>query len=281
MTHTILISGASKGIGRATALRLAKDGHRVLAGVRSEDDAVSLRSDALGVLEPVFLDIARPASLDEFCSTHGARLDDGGLHGLVNNAGRLLPGALEFTSMEAWRDLFDVNLFGHIDLTQRMLPFLRRSRGRIVFVSSINGHVALPMGAPYCASKFAMEGLAGSLRRELHRFGVNVSTIVPGGTDTQMLEGSKASTEEAVAAIQGDGAEIYRRVGQGLIKAGAKFRGMATPPERVADAICHALVAKKPRRRYVVGKDAKALSALKAVTTDGMLDVALRKMLKI
>ncbi len=278
MTQLILITGASTGIGRATALELAAKGHTVLAGIRNQDAADELISASGGALEPVFLDIADTGSLDTFCSTYASRFEENGLQGLVNNAGLFGAGPLEYTSMEKWRKMFDVNVFGHVDLTQRLLPYVRKARGRIVFTSSASTRLALPLGGSYCGAKFAIEGIADSLRRELHSFGVKVSIVEPGAIETPMLNATKETYERLADELQGDGADTYRNVASGIAKAVAKFASQSTPPERIAKAILHALFSSNPKVRYFVGTDAKILSTLAAITTDKVMDAILRKM---
>lgn len=278
MSELILISGASTGIGRATALKLAAEGHSVLAGIRNQEAADELESASKGKLEPVFLDIASSDSLEKFCSDYGNRLEANGLNGLVNNAGLILTNPLEHMPMDTWRKMFDVNVFGHVELTQRMLPFIRQCTGRIVFTSSASTRVALPLGASYCGAKYAIEGIGDSLRRELASFGIKVSIIEPGAIETPMLHETKDAYDEVAESIDGGGADKYRHVAKRLSETVAKFASQSTPPEKVADAISHALFATKPKIRYFVGTDSKVLSSLAALTTDRVMDGIIRKM---
>lgn len=281
MQKTILISGASSGIGRATALRLARDGYKVLAGVRTQDAANELLATVPQNLEPVFLDITDEASLDTFFLSYAPMFEESGLYGVVNNAGTVQAGAFEFTPVTIWKQQFDVNFFGHVSVTHRAVPYVRRARGRVIFISTLGGQVGYPMAGPYCASKFALEGAADSLRRELHPFGAKVSVVEPGGTATRMLDALVAAADEAVARVTGDGADTYRRVGSGFSTAAKQFQGMATDPEKVVDAICHALFSQRPKIRYRVGPDAKLLLSLKAVVPDRVMDFILRKAMKL
>ncbi len=280
MGKLILISGASTGIGRAAALRFAEEGHEVLAGVRNETAADELRESSGGKLTPVHLDITEEGTLDKFCKEYAERLNQKGLDGLLNNAGVAVVGSVEHTSLKKWRDQFDVNFFGHVEMTRRVIPAIRKAHGRIIFTGSIGGKLAFPMGGPYCASKFALEGLADSLRREMHDFGVSVSIVEPGGVETPMLESANDMIQIAIDAVSGDGAETYRQTGEGLKKAMDGFRSMASPPEKVVDAFRHALFSSKPKARYLIGKDAKFQSALKRTLPDSALDAFLRKMMK-
>ena len=279
MGKSVLISGASTGVGRAAAVRFARDGHEVLAGVRNEDAADKLLEETNGSLTPVFLDITNRESLQNFQDKYAENFAEQGLDCLINNAGVAKAGSVEHTPSEKWREQFDVNFFGHIELTRRLIPYIRKARGRIVFTGSIAGKLAFPMGGPYCASKFALEGLADSLRREMHVFGVSVSIVEPGGVKTPMLESAAGMIQEAIDAVSGDGANTYRETGEGLKKATDQFRKMASSPEKVVDAFQHALFSRNPKARYVVGQDAKFQSALKRTLPEAWLDAFLRKMM--
>jgi NAD(P)-dependent dehydrogenase (short-subunit alcohol dehydrogenase family) len=171
MMRTALVTGASSGIGRACALRLVSSGWRVLAGVRRSGDAPK------GTQE-VLLDVTNP----EHVHAVAERVDE--LHGLVNNAGIAVAVPLEFIPLDELRRQFEVNVFGQVAVTQALLPQLRRSKGRIVFVGSIAGKSALPFLGPYAASKHALEAIADSLRVELQPFGVGVSIVEPGTIKT-------------------------------------------------------------------------------------------------
>ena len=199
----------------------------------------------------------------------------------MNNAGTVQWGAFEFTPVDLWKQQFDVNFFGHVSITHRAVPYVRRAKGRIIFISTIGGQVGYPMTGPYCASKFALEAAADSFRRELHPFGAKVSVVEPGGTATRMLDVLRTTADDAVARVAGDGAETYRRIGSGLIAAPEQFRGMATAPEKVVEAICHALFSRRPKIRHRVGLDAKLLLSLNAVVPDRVMDFVLRKIMKL
>ena len=278
MTELIVISGASTGIGRATALKLASEGKAVLAGVRNEKAADDLLTASEGQLKPVFLDIAKPDSIEKFIADHEENISSNGLHGLVNNAGLLQTAPLEHMPMSTWRHMFDVNVFGHVELTQKLLPFIRDAKGRVVFTSSASTRVSLPLGAAYCGAKNAIEGVGDSLRRELAPFGVSVSIVEPGAIETPMLHETKNEYDKVAESITGGGAEVYRHVANRLSETMTKFASQSTPPEKVAEAISHALFSPKPKARYFVGTDARTLCSLAAVTTDRTMDRILKKM---
>ena len=181
---SVLITGASTGIGRAAALRLAGKGWTVLAGVRDREAAESLVADAPpGSLTALTLDVTDAAQI----AAAVAQLPASGLDALVNNAGIGIGGPLELVSSEDLRRQFDVNVFAQVAVTQAMLPALRRASGRIVFISSIGGRVAMAFTAPYAASKHAIEAFGDALRVELRTSGVQVALIEPGSVaDTDL-----------------------------------------------------------------------------------------------
>ena len=278
MIEQIIISGASTGIGRATALKLASQGKTVLAGVRNERAANDLLTDSKGKVQPVFLDIAEPGSITKFVADHEETLASNGLHGLVNNAGLIHTAPLEHMPMSTWRRMFDVNVFGHVELTQKLLPFIRKIKGRVVFTSSASTRVSLPLGAAYCGAKNAIEGVGDSLRRELAPFGVKVSIVEPGAIETPMLHETKNEYDKVAKSMNGGGAEVYKHVANRLSETVSKFASQSTPPEKVAEVISHALFSAKPKARYFVGTDARTLSTLAALTTDRTMDRILKKM---
>jgi NAD(P)-dependent dehydrogenase (short-subunit alcohol dehydrogenase family) len=192
---TFLVTGASTGIGRATALRLDRAGHRVLATVRREEDGSALAGAASERLEPLRLDVTDRESI----AATAERLDGGGdsrLDGLVNNAGTAIAGPLELLPIDDFREQLEINLVGQVAVTQAMLPALRRARGRIVFVSSIGGRMAFPFNGPYHASKWAIEAVGESLRNELRPWGIEVSLVEPGSVATPIWAKGQARADE-------------------------------------------------------------------------------------
>jgi NAD(P)-dependent dehydrogenase (short-subunit alcohol dehydrogenase family) len=270
--RTVLVTGASTGIGRATALRLDTAGWKVFAGVRREEDANSLRSSASGSLEPVILDVTDEGQIAAVAEHLGDRLD-----GLVNNAGVALPSPLETMPLDDFRRQVDVNVVGQIAVTQANLPAIRTAAGRIVFVSSIGGRMALPFLGAYHAAKFAIEAVGDCFRQELRPWGISVSIVEPGSIATPIWGRGIESGDEITgrtprqADLYGAAIERYKRV----IKQTAD-RGI--PPEKVAQAIEHALAAPHPRTRYLVGLDAKLQARLKYVVPTRVLDRVVARM---
>jgi NAD(P)-dependent dehydrogenase (short-subunit alcohol dehydrogenase family) len=268
--RSVLVTGASTGIGRATALRLDGAGWRVFAGVRKEADAESLRQDASPHLVPVILDVTESEQIAAAAERIEAESNDG-LDGLVNNAGVAIPGPLETIPLDDFRRQLEVNLVAYVAVTQALLPQIRRAEGRIVFVSSIGGRIAFPFGGPYHASKFGTEAIGDVFRQELRPWGLRVAIVEPGSIDTPIWErGQRKATEiEAKAPgtdlLYGSAIEKFRKVIQDTAERGI-------PPEKVAKAIAHALESSRPRTRYLVGLDAKVQARLKPLIPTPLFD---------
>src|SRR3954454_3243317 len=193
--RSVLVTGASTGIGRATALRLDGAGWQVFAGVRKEEDAASLRAEASERLSPLILDVTDAGQIAAAAEVI-EREADGGLDGLVNNAGVAVPGPLETVPLEDLRHQLEVNLVAYVAVTQAMLPQIRRAEGRVVFLSSIGGRIAFPFGGPYHASKFATEAIGDVSRKKLRPWGLRVSLVEPGSIDTPIWERGQRKGEE-------------------------------------------------------------------------------------
>lgn len=268
--RSVLITGASTGIGRATALWLDAAGWRVFAGVRRESDAESLRAAGSERLAPLILDVTDPdriaAAAERVAAEAEACLD-----GLVNNAGVAIPSPLETIPIDDFRRQVEVNLTGQVAVTQAMLPSIREARGRIVFISSIGGRIAFPMTGPYHAAKFGIEAVGDVFRQELRPWGISVSIVEPGSIDTPIWERGERSADEIGSrsprreVLYGKAIESYRKV----IKETAE-RGI--PPQKVAQAVEHALSAGRPRSRYLVGLDAKLQARLKPLIPTPLFD---------
>jgi NAD(P)-dependent dehydrogenase (short-subunit alcohol dehydrogenase family) len=281
-----LITGASTGIGRATALRLARSGWTVLAGVRENSAGEQLAAEpgADGRLLPLALEVtdagqvARAAErVSELVAGRGRT--PGGLDALVNNAGIGVGGPLELVAPEDMRRQFEVNVLAQVTVTQAMLPALRRARGRIVFVSSIGGRVATPFVAPYAASKHAVEALADGLRIELATSHVQVALVEPGSVATPIWDKGRAEAERVT--IPADLQEQYGHVPAAMDKILEDTSRRGIPPEVVAATIERALGARRMRARYLVGRDARLMLMLKRALPDHTFDRVLRRALGV
>jgi NAD(P)-dependent dehydrogenase (short-subunit alcohol dehydrogenase family) len=253
---SVLITGASTGIGRACAQALDANGWRVFAGVRREEDGRALAEGASDRLEPVTLDVTDEASISAALERVGGASPEG-LAGLVNNAGIAVTGPLEFLPLERVRRQLEVNLIGQLAVTQAALEPLRRARGRIVNMSSVGGRTALPFVGPYAASKYALEALSDSLRRELRRWSVDVVLIEPGAIATPIWDKGDSEAAALRDQLPPRAHELY---GSSLdrLQRLARERGEGgLPPERVAATVLRALTARRPRARYVIGREAR------------------------
>jgi NAD(P)-dependent dehydrogenase (short-subunit alcohol dehydrogenase family) len=267
----VVVTGASTGIGQATALHLDSVGFTVFAGVRRDEDAERLRSRATAKLLPIRLDVTDSDSI-EAAAAEVARETAGALAGLVNNAGVAISGPLEFIPVDEFRRQLDVNVVGQVAVTQAFLPMLRRAKGRVVNIGSIGGRVALPLLGPYAASKFAMEAITDSLRREVRKWGIEVSIVEPGAISTPIWE---KSTAAAGALVENAPAETQTLYGDMIANVSRQVEDIpkrGLEPIAVARVVEHALTAEKPKTRYLVGRDAKARAALARVLPDRTLD---------
>lgn len=262
--RSVLVTGSSTGIGRATALQLDHAGWRVFAGVRKPEDADSLRAAGSERLTPVMLDVTDDEAISAAAAMLAGELGEAGLDGLVNNAGVAIPSPLETMPIEAFRRQVEVNLTGQVAVTQAMLPLIRSARGRIIFVSSIGGRIAFPLTGAYHAAKFGVEAVGDVFRQELRRWGISVSIVEPGSIDTPIWDSGERAADEIggdVAAreeLYGKAIASYRKVTRNLAERGIE-------PGKVAEVIEHALTSARPRSRYLVGLDAKTQARVKLV----------------
>lgn len=268
----VVVTGASTGIGRATALRLARGGHHVFAGVRREEDAASIREQFVAGLEPLMLEVTDPASIDAAAKQVGASVGGAGLVGLVNNAGITRGGPVEAVDLDDLRHVLEVNTIAPVAVTQAFLPLVRRAPGRLVFVSSIGGRVAGPIIGPYNASKFALEALADALRLELRPWKIHVAVIEPGAIQTEIFGKARSLKDEIMGGFS---PEIRRRYGAMVDNVLHRFDELeknALDPDEVAKSIEHALTADGPHTRYLVGLDARVQAVAGWLLPDGLAD---------
>jgi NAD(P)-dependent dehydrogenase (short-subunit alcohol dehydrogenase family) len=268
--RSVLVTGASTGIGRATAMRLDSSGWRVFAGVRKEDDAESLRAEGSERLVPVILDVTDAEQIAAAAERIGTESDEG-LQGLVNNAGVAVPGPLETIPLDDLRHQLEVNLVAYVAVTQALLPQIRRAAGRVVFLSSIGGRIAFPFAGPYHASKFATEAIGDVFRQELRPWGIEVAIVEPGSIDTPIWGRGQQKAEEVEArspqtnVLYGAAIAKFRKVIEDTAERGI-------PAEKVAKAISHALESSRPKTRYLVGLDAKVQARLQPLIPTRLFD---------
>ncbi|MFI6287459.1 SDR family oxidoreductase [Streptomyces sp. NPDC051018] len=263
----IVVTGASTGMGESAARELARRGFHVLAGVRRDRDADAVRANGI---EPVILDITRPEHVEALA----ARIADDprALHALVNNAGIQVNGPVETLPITQWRRVFEVNLFGHIAVTQALLPALLLSRGRVINISSVGGKVAMATYGAYAGAKFALEAVSDSLRREVEPLGVQVVVVEPGGVRTRIASRGIATANDLAAMMTPDQVERYGS----LVQANNTLMDRGTSSGLTADAaarvIAKAVTARRPRTRYTAGRDAALVTRLARVLSDRALD---------
>ena len=254
---SVLITGASRGIGKATASRLALNGWDVYAGVRNAGDGEALVEESGGRIRSIVLDIT---DADQVGALHHALPRT--LDAVVNNAGIVVGGPIEGVALSELRRQFEVNVVGQVAVTQAVLPKLRPARGRIVFVSSLSGRISSPMTGAYSGSKFALEAIADALRLELRPWRMPVVLVEPAQTDTDMWRTAEELLENTVGDLSPEMRMLYARHIDGQRVAIPKARKMAAPVDGVAETIERALTAKRPRARYVVGRAPRAVAGV-------------------
>lgn len=268
----VVITGASTGIGKTTALHLDSLGFRVFAGVRKDRDGEHLKRESSGRITPLRIDVTDASTITSAAGTVTNIVDGAGLAGLVNNAGIAVAGPLEFLPLDEIRQQFEVNVFGQLAVTQAFLPLLRKARGRIVNMGSISGRVSYPFIAPYSASKFALESFTDALRVELMPWGISVSIIEPGNIATPIWEKSIAASDDLQSGLPQAAKELYRPMVTSVRQAAERSGKNAIPAIVVARAVAHALTARRPKTRYLVGRDARIQLILRKLLPDRVMD---------
>jgi short-subunit dehydrogenase len=266
MSKTVLVTGASSGIGRATAIYLAQNGYNVYGAARRMDMLQTLKE--YGV-KPIALDVTKDDSMVECVAATG------GIDILVNSAGLGSYGALEDVPLSEAKNQMDINLFGVARLIQLVLPQMRANKyGKIINISSVGGKVGLPMGVWYHASKFAIEGMSDSLRNEVRQFGIDVIVIEPGGTKSEMT-GIGAKDMMRVS-----GHTVYKGLANHLQRMYSDMEKNAVEPVVIAQLIKKGIEAKHPKTRYIGGTMAKPMLFLRKILSDRMFDKMLMSQMK-
>jgi NAD(P)-dependent dehydrogenase (short-subunit alcohol dehydrogenase family) len=272
---TVVITGASTGIGRATALRLARAGFDVLAGVRREEDGADLRAQD-GRIEPVLVDVTDAGQI----ATLAARVGALPLAGLVNNAGIAVAGPLEGVPIDLVRRQYEVNVFGLLAVTQALLDPIRAGQGRIVNIGSIGGRINTPFVGPYSSSKAAVRSLSAALRRELRPWDIRVALVEPGALDTPIWRKGEAGAQETIDALPDRVRSLYARPLDALVAATRKIAANASSADDAAQAIEHALTAERPKAIYTVGREARIQGALHSVLPARTFDALVARAMK-
>ena len=277
----ILITGASTGIGAACAIGCAERGMTVFAGVRDLVAGDALQATGGKAIIPVQLDVTDGESITSAADVVARQVGEAGLSGLVNNAGIAIGSPLELIPLQQLRRQFEVNVVGQIAVTQAVLPLLRRARGRIVNMGSIAGRGTIPMMGPYSASKHALEALTDALRLELYPWGIEVSIIEPGAIATPIWDKSMQTSVDVESEMPADGRHLYEAAARSVRESVGQAAARAIPADAVVKAVLHALTAKRPNTRYLVGWDAKLRAVMVRWLPDRLQDWILKKVLKL
>ncbi len=261
---SVLITGASTGIGKAVAVHLAEEGWMVFAGVR---DIADVPAGA----QAVELDVT---SLDSVASavTEISRTTGGTLDAVVNNAGIPVTGAVETIPSEDFRRIVDTNLIGHFEVTKAVLPMIRAAEGRVVFVTSLGGRVAFPYAGAYHATKFGVEGLADSLRAEMRSLGVDVIVVEPGTIATEIWGKGREHLKKTIASLTPEQREIYGDELEAFDQRLAAADDGGEDPDEVAQELRKALTDSSPDDRYLVGRGAGSAVFLQKVLPGAVFD---------
>jgi NAD(P)-dependent dehydrogenase (short-subunit alcohol dehydrogenase family) len=269
--RSILVTGASSGIGRACAALLDQSGFRVFASVRKAADAEALLLQSASIV-PLELDVTDPLSIGAAVDRVRAELGGRGLDGLVNNAGTGVSGPIEYTSLAMLRAELEVNVIGQIAVTQGFLPLIRQAHGRIVNMGSVGGRISIPFGGVLCACKSAFGSMTDALRMELHPFGIHVSLVEPAAIRTPAVDKTLGDVEKIIRALPSEGETRYGDMLREFTRRAYRREQLGSSPEVVARVVHEALTAQNPRARYLVGKHAHLLGTMPRLFPDGLLD---------
>lgn len=276
---TVVITGASSGIGKACVARMSGLGWEVFATVRKQADCDQLAGEFGQNVHPVLMDLENEASIATAAEQIEAQVRDARLDGLVNVAGIGMLRPVEYASMKDLRQIFDINFFGQVAVTQALSRLLRRARGRIVNITSVGVNVAIPFGGLLNASKSAFAKVSDTMRLELHPFGVCVIAIEPGSIATPAVDKTLGDLEHVIRSLPPEAQTQYGAMIRNMGRRGYEMEKSGSSPDVVAVAVEHALTSSRPRIRYRVGKHAKVLAMLPRILPERVMDALLRKML--
>jgi NAD(P)-dependent dehydrogenase (short-subunit alcohol dehydrogenase family) len=277
MSRNIIITGASTGIGRTTAVALAKAGYTVFAGVRSQQDVQNLNNEQIATLRPIILDVTREADIMQTVEMLTEACGSDGLAALINNAGINYIMPFELSDVQKVRQLMEVNFFGMMILSQQLIPLLQQygkkdpKGAKIINVGSIGSAIGIPWEFSYHASKFAVLGMSQSLRFELEPLNIKVACVMPGGVKTPFFKKSGEETVAAKAQIMGENADYYRKNVSLMWDNALNFERFATAPEVVAKRIQRTIERNTPPLKVIIGLDAKIIHFLVRMGWTGLL----------
>lgn len=274
----IVVTGTSTGIGNATAKELASRGYYILAGVRREIDADAIRTENI---EPIVLDITNETDISNLIKRINNDPEKRTLRALINNAAIEINAPLEVLPLSEWKRQFDVNVFGQVAMIQALLPALFQSRGTIINITSIGGKVAMAGYGPYASTKFAVEGLSDSLRRELEPFGVKVILIEPGGVISPMSLQVRIKAEKITNEMNPEHRNRYGNLMHAMVSMAESYIKKAVSAEKAGKIIANTLIKKRPRPRYTIGSDASMVRFLNWLLPDSQFDSLLARSFKV
>jgi NAD(P)-dependent dehydrogenase (short-subunit alcohol dehydrogenase family) len=274
--NSVLITGASTGIGLASVEELAKRGWRVYAGVRREEDAQRL--GAIANVTALTLDVTKPEQIKAAVKTIETQVGADGLQGVVNNAGMAVGGPLEFLPMEKLRHQMEVNFLSQVEVTQASLPLLRAGHGRIINISSIGGRIVAPLLAPYSASKFALEAFSDGLRRELKPWNMRVVVIQAGSIDTPIWKKSLDVAGDMRDELPEAARTLYGPMMERGQRSASATAARGLPPEAAGRLVAHTLTTRRPKTRYIIGRGTWFNITMARLLPDALMDWAISKL---
>ena len=258
----VLITGSSTGIGRACAIELERAGFSVFAGVRKEADGEAVAAAGAGGIEPVIIDVTDGRTI----AAAAAQIEEatgGSLYGLVNNAGVAVPGPVEGVPLDKLREQLEINVIGQVAVTQAFLPMIRAAKGRVIFISSIGGRISVPFNSPYGASKHAIEAIGDALRQEVAQFGSRSRSSSRARWRPRSGTRARPALRRCARRWTPMSSRSTPTTSTALEAVAARSGAAGVPPERVSDAVIHALSVNKPRTRYLIGREAKVAARLR------------------
>lgn len=271
MDRSVVITGASSGIGKASVAVMSRAGWKVFAGVRKAADGTKLQAAYTGV-RPLIIDVQDAASISSAAREVESQLNGPGLAGLVNVAGIGMVRPIEYAPLHDVHEIFEINVFGQIATVQAFAPLLRRRKGRIVNITSVGVNIAIPFGGLLNASKSAFSMLSDTMRLELRPFGIHVATIEPGAIATPAVEKTLGDIEGVIASLPDEAKAQYGSMLRNFARIAYSREKNGSSPEVVARAIHHALTSDRPRIRYRAGKHAKLLVTLPKLLPEWLMD---------
>ncbi len=277
----VMVTGASSGVGRSTALLLSGNGFEILATVRNEADALVIKNQNPDHIHPVIIELRDQGTIQDCARQIADKTGQDGLYGLVNCAAMLHCGPLEYFPRKLWFEQYDVNLFGPMILTQAVLPFIRKANGRIVNIGAVGGGISLPFYGAIASSKIAFEAVNDCLRRELHPFGIHVSIIEPGGIATPANNKMRDSVTRFLSDLEPTGQQRYGEAMEAFSQWAFKMHQHNLRPEKVAKTVMKALQARRPKIRYRLGWDSRGSALLMKLLPDRWFDKVILKISKL